>query len=81
MKKSTVKTTLSMIWIFLFCGLAVYFVFFTNPEVELLEGENRNTAEKPEFSVENIISGKVDEQTESFLSDRMVFREKIIKGV
>ena len=78
MKKSSLMKILAAIWIVLFCGLFIYFAFFINPDVTFIENENRNTAEKPDFSVENILSGNVDEQTESFLSDRMMFRSSII---
>ena len=71
MKKSSLMKILAAIWIVLFCGLFIYFAFFINPDVTFIENENRNTAEKPDFSVENILSGNVDEQTESFLTVRL----------
>lgn len=62
------------------CGIFIFFMIFIfscnfAPDKAFSETENRNLAQKPEFSIQNLISGKFSKDFEQYIQDQFAARE------
>ena len=48
------------------------------PDKEFSELENRTLAQKPKFTLENFLSGNLDDETEAYLSDQFILRDECV---
>ncbi|MCI8608384.1 MAG: hypothetical protein HFE73_01935 [Firmicutes bacterium] len=67
------------------CGAVLFLIFLSvgtllKEDVSFSPNENRYLQEKPEFSGENILSGRFAEQAEKYLSDQIIGREGWVAG-
>lgn len=69
----------SAFWIVLFLALGVYFCAFAPREGVYNEQENRLLVDAPDFSLKSIFGGKIDTETEAYLSDHIPSRENAIR--
>ena len=60
--------------VILFGGIMVFGLASTLlvPDKEFSEIENRTLAQKPAFTLENFMSGNLDDETEKYLSDQFI---------
>jgi hypothetical protein len=67
----------NMFWFFavIFAG---GFLFWVMPKKEISEGEKRKLAAFPNFSVENLFSGKYADSIDLYFSDNFLFRDELI---
>lgn len=68
----------SWVLIVLFCGFITAF-FILNlalPDITFSQQENRELAQKPEFSLNSLFLGKYTEKYESYTTDQFAFRDK-----
>ncbi len=66
--------------VILFGGIMVFGLASTLliPDKEFSEIENRTLAQKPKFTLENFLSGNLDDETEKYLSDQFVLRDSCV---
>lgn len=75
--KNKIRILLSAIWIIIFLVLGVTFLA-AGKGGEKSESENRTLALAPKFTLENILQGKISDDTENFLMDHIIFRQSNI---
>lgn len=76
--RKLLRTIFAVIWVLCFVFLGVYFVFFTDGKAVFSESENRNLKGMPEFTVRTYMSGNLDDDTESYLADHIIYRKEAI---
>lgn len=66
--------------VILFGGIMVFGLASTLliPDKEFSEIENRTLAQKPKFTLENFLSGNLDDETEKYLSDQFILRDSCV---
>lgn len=69
-----IQITLFMAFIFIF-----FILILAIPDVVFSEQENRELAQAPEFSLENLFSGKFTEKFESYATDQFPMRDNWIE--
>jgi len=64
--------------LFLFVVFGFFIVSFIIPDKDFSYNENRELAQKPELSIENIFSGKFMEEFESYVTDQVYLRDEFV---